>query len=167
MNQTYRKKNNQNSNRRSRNHYRARTNNDQVQKAPETKAEKVVNRYDQLQEAHIQARKKYYDFYYRADYQQLDKLERHFDRTLFELRDYEARLPDEDSKVLKSARDNYGFDHTYSQNHQLGPEKYPIDENLKIEDPHTLESQIKADFAADKEESVGNYDDYKKYKGLE
>ncbi len=148
-------------------HQKAQSNSMTSQPGVQNSAEKVVVRYDQLQEAHIQARKKYYDFYYRADPQQLDKFERSFDRTLVELREFESRLGPQDYQILKSKRDNYHLDLTYSTNHQLDPEKYPMDSDLKIEDPHTLESQIKCDFSNDKEESYGNADDYKKYKGIE
>lgn len=133
----------------------------------ETFLEKVVTRYDQLQETHIQARKKYFELYFRADPQQKDKLERVFDRTLLDLREFEKKLSEEEREFLKMNRDNLVYDDTYSLNHNLDPDSYPLEQNMVIEDPHVLQSQIECDFAKDKEESRGSFDDYKKYKGQE
>lgn len=127
--------------------------------------EKVVIRYDQLQESHIQARKKYFELYFRADPQQRDKLERIFDRTLLDLREFEKKLSEEEKEFLKMNRDNLVYDDTYSLNHNLNPDSYSIEDNMVIEDPHVLQSQVESDFAKDKEESLGSFEDYKKYKG--
>ncbi len=132
-----------------------------------TPQERIIERYDTLTELHIQARRKYYDLYHRANPEQRQKLERAFHRTILDLRQYEKSLSPEQFAVLKSKRDGLRMDVTYTTNHQLPPEAPAVPTQGDFEDPHVLQSQIQCDFSNDKEESVGSIDDYKRYKGLE
>lgn len=126
--------------------------------------ERLFDRHTQLIEAHNQARGKYFEMYYRADPQQKDKLEKQFDRTLLELRQFEEALSPQDKEMLFKDKGRSHMDHTYSSNHDLDTKAPKVDENLS-EEPHVLESQKNCDFSQDSEESVGTLEDYLEYKG--
>ena len=124
--------------------------------------EKYVNLLDQ----HLIARRKYFELFYRADHLQKAKLERHFYQTLFDVRDFEAKCTDEVRDYLLKKTNGKSEDFIYSDNHQLEKIGKVEVEGDRFEDPHLLQSQIKADFKDDTEESVGSMEDYLKYKGL-
>lgn len=127
--------------------------------------EKVEKSYYNLLDKHLEARKKYFDLYHRADPNQLRKLEKSFSNTLYELRNYLDGLdPKLKEKFEKKFNPNQE-DHTYTMNHGLSPEAEHVDHSGNFEDPHFLPSQ-EEDFSQDAEESVGTLEDYKAYKGL-
>ena len=46
----------------------------------------------ELLDQHLRARKKYFEFYHRAKPQQLEKIEKHFYKTIQNLREYEDSI---------------------------------------------------------------------------
>ena len=108
-------------------------------------------------EQYCSARRKYFEFFHRAQGKKLDKLKKNFYRTLEELQNIEQG---------QKTKTN-GEDLTYSQNHQLDP--HPTQKNFEneaeIEPFYILESQKASNYSNDTEESVGTMDDYLSYKG--
>lgn len=128
--------------------------------------ERVYEKYLNLLDQHIIARRKYHDLFYRADPAQKAKLERNFYNTLNDVREFENRLAP-DVKVLFEKRNNgLSNDRTYTSNHELPIEGDEVPSDLPPAEPHLLQSQIAADYSNDTEESVGTAEDYLKYKGL-
>lgn len=129
-----------------------------------TPQERIFKKYLNLLEQHVAARKKYYELYFRADPNQKRKLEKTFDNTIEQLRQFEETLNENDKKLLFDRINGQRPDLDYTNNHQLEPNT--VKENVEIEDPHFLPSQASADFRNDTEESSGSMDDYLSYKGL-
>jgi len=133
---------------------------------PSSNLDRLVEKYINLLDQHLIARRKFHDLYFRADNAQLNKLERNFYSTLNDLRDFESKLPPESKEIFEQRINGLKLDLTYSTNHNIDiNEKIELDK-LVIEDPHLLQSQIKADYSNDVEESVGSIEDYNKYKTL-
>lgn len=129
--------------------------------------DRLIVKYENLREQHIEARRKYYDLFERADPQQKDKLERVFTNTMKKVREFEQNLKPEDKKLFDQHYNGLKPDLIYSENHQLRPEGElsPTADETR-EDPHYLESQKECDFSQDTEESMGTLEDYQAYKGL-
>ncbi len=141
-----------------RQHSRRRRPNSQNKKKgpPKSAAERYLTRLHELRDRHIEARKKYFELYFRADPQQKKKLERIFNTSLEEYRTWEAKT---EHTILDGKTDS-----TYSTNHDLDFEALPVDENRVIEDPHFLPSQDSSEHKSDTEESTGALSDYQNYK---
>lgn len=129
--------------------------------------DRLIVKYENLRDQHIEARRKYYDLFERADPQQKDKLERVFTNTMVKLRDFEQNLKSQDKELFDQHYNGLKLDLVYSQNHQLDPQgdEAPADDEVN-EDPHYLESQKMSNFSEDTEESMGTIEDYNSYKGL-
>ncbi len=128
--------------------------------------ERVYEKYLNLLDLHLIARKKYHDLFYRAELSQKIKLEKNFYNTLYDIRDFESRMS-ADVKLLFEKRNNgYQLDRTYTSNHEMPIEGDVVPGNLPPAEPHYLQSQIQADYKEDNEESMGSIDDYLKYKNL-
>ncbi len=128
--------------------------------------ERIYEKYLNLLDQHIIARRKYHDLFYRADPAQKAKLERNFYNTLNDVRDFESKLAP-DVKILFEKRNNgLRADRTYTTNHEIPIEGDEVPSDLPPAEPHLLQSQIAADYSNDTEESVGTAEDYLKYKGL-
>lgn len=128
---------------------------------------RILQKYDNLLEQHIVARRKYYEMHGRVQGKQLDKVEKNFFKTMEAIRTFEDGLKDWQRDVLKEKIDAYPEDRQYSSTHELGTKGDDVPFSGEFEDPHLLQSQIEADYSNDTEESVGTIDDYKNYKGLE
>lgn len=128
--------------------------------------DRAYEKYQNLLDQHLIARKKYFELFYRADPQQKNKLERNFYQTLYDLRDFEDKATDEIKDFLKIKTNGRAEDFIYSDNHALEKNGKLEIEGDRFEDPHFLPSQARANFAGDTEESSGTLDDYKSYKGL-
>ncbi len=128
--------------------------------------EKLYRKYENLLEQHLIARKKYYEYFHRADPKQKIKLENNFTRTVKELRDFEMSLEGEDKNKFLEKYDSYNLDTTYTSNRDMPIEGDKVNVEGDFEDPHYLPSQAESDFSADTEESMGTMDDYLAYKGL-
>lgn len=128
--------------------------------------EKLFRKYENLLEQHLVARKKYYEFFHRADPKQKIKLEGNFTRTVKELRDFEFSLEGEEKAKFLEKYDSYTLDTTYTSNRAMPIEGDKVETKGDFEDPHYLPSQAESDFSEDTEESMGTMDDYLAYKGL-
>lgn len=128
---------------------------------------RILQKYDNLLEQHIVARRKYYEMHGRAQGRQLEKIESNFMKTLDSLRRFEEGLKDWQLEVLKDKIDSYPADRQYSATHGLEPKGEDVPFSGEFEDPHLLPTQKEADFSEDTEESVGTIEDYKTYKGLQ
>jgi hypothetical protein len=126
---------------------------------------------------HLNARKKYFDLFYKADNNQRRKLEDNFNRTLEAVRRYEETLETWKKEFFVKKVEMYRFDTTYSENRSLITDNsikpsygvYPglgdTPPEAPFEDPHFLKTQAQS-FSEDQEESVGTIEDYKRLKGL-
>ena len=129
--------------------------------------ERLIVKYENMREQHIEARRKYYDLFERADPQQKDKLERVFTNTMVKLREFEENLKPEDKELFDRHYNGLKPDLIYSENHQLSPDGEVAPKPDEVQsDPHYLESQKQSDFSKDDEESMGSIEDYNAYKGL-
>ena len=127
---------------------------------------RILQKYDNLMEQHIVARRKYFEMHGRAQGKQLDKIEANFQKSLDSLRRFEEGLKDWQLEVLKEKIDAYPEDRQFSSTHDLSPKGEEVSFSGEFEDPHLLPTQIEADFSGDTEESIGTMEDYKNYKGL-
>lgn len=128
--------------------------------------EKIYEKYLNLLDQHLVARKKYHDFFYRADPGQKYKFEKNFYSTLKDLRDFEDRLAPDVKTLFEKRNNGYQHDRTYTTNHELKQEGDEVAKDLKPAEPHYLQSQIEANYSGDNEESVGTPEDYLQYKKL-
>jgi hypothetical protein len=128
--------------------------------------ERIYEKYLNLLDQHLVARRKYHDLFYRADPAQKGKLEKNFYHTLNDIRDFENKMAPSVRELFEKRNNGLKPDNIYTSNHELplvGENPPPANE---WSDPHFLQTQKNADFALDKEESVGSAEDYLKYKNL-
>lgn len=131
----------------------------------------VLIKYDNLLEQHLITRRKYFEYFNRADDRQLRRLEKNFFDSIEHLRRFENNLEAWQREALEKRKtERYQLDLTYSNNRGWDPEEiakaeFAPDEN---EDPHFKETQKEAfeEYKEDTEESEGSYEDYLKVKGL-
>lgn len=127
----------------------------------------VASNYNKILSDHLEARKRYFELYYRAQPQQRDKLERLFFESLDKLYNFENSVEEQYQEQFREMVDGLKPDLIYSEKRELAPEGVlEVASDEDIEDPHLLESQKSADFATDTEESTGTLEDYKAYKGI-
>jgi hypothetical protein len=129
--------------------------------------DRLIVKVENLRHANQEARRKYFELFDRADPRQKEKLERQFSQSAKVLRDFENSLNEQEKQLFKQHYDAYPMDLTYAQNHELDPKENPPSFEARYDDPHELESQKQANFKDDTEESIGSYEDYKSYKGLD
>lgn len=127
--------------------------------------EKAYRSYLNLLEKHLDARRKYFELFHRADPRQLAKLERNFNGAIKDLRDFEDNLSPDIKDDFNKKVNGLKTDTIYSTNHELSPDSQEVEKDLPDEEPHFLESQ-KESFNEDTEETKGAMDDYYAYKGL-
>jgi hypothetical protein len=155
--------NNKNRNRR---RYRGNYNRNRAP-SPQSNVDRLVEKYINLLDQHLIARKKFHDLYYRAEIPQLNKLERLFYQSLNDLREFENKIPEETKPLFEKRINGLTLDMTYSSNHNISPEaSVVVIAESDIEDPHFLASQKKANYKEDTEESVGTLEDYNSYKNI-
>ena len=126
--------------------------------------DRIYEKYQNLLEQHLIARKKFHDLFYRADLPQKNKLERLFYSTLKELRDFEGRLNPMERELFEKRNNGLTKDLTYST---LNSEALEASTQVVADgpaDPHYMQSQKAVSYKEDKEESVGSKADYEKYK---
>ncbi len=128
--------------------------------------ERIYEKYLNLLDQHIIARRKYHDLFYRADPPQKNKLEKNFYNTLNDIRDFESKLAPDVMKLFEKRNNGYQYDRIYTSNHAIPIEGDVVPADLPPAEPHLLRSQIAADYSHDDEESVGSAEDYLKYKGF-
>lgn len=127
--------------------------------------ERIYEKYLNLLDQHLIARRKYHDMFYRAEPAQKAKLERNFYNTLNDVREFENKLTPQARELFEKRNNGLRPDTIYTSNHHITEEGVMIAE-AEIEDPHFLQSQQAADYSDDTEESVGTLEDYLKYKNL-
>jgi hypothetical protein len=128
--------------------------------------ERIYEKYLNLLDQHIIARRKYHDLFYRADPAQKNKLERNFYNTLNDIREFESKLAPDVMTLFEKRNNGYQYDRIYTTNHEIPVEGDVVPDDLPPAEPHLLRSQIAADYSGDVEESVGTAEDYLKYKGF-
>jgi hypothetical protein len=134
-------------------------------------ANQVLVKYDNLLEQHLITRRKYFEYFNRADDRQLRRLEKNFFDSIEHLRRFEANLePWQREALEKRKTERYRPDLTYSRNRGWeNPEEVArsLAEPDENEDPHFKDSQREAfeAYKDDDEESVGTFEDYLKIKG--
>lgn len=128
--------------------------------------DRVYEKYLNLLDQHLIARRKYHDLFYRADPAQKNKLERNFYSTLNDIREFENRLAPDVRELFEKRNNGLSPDRTYTSNHELPVEGEEVPKDLGPEDPHYLQSQKNANYEEDIEESTGTMDDYLRYKNL-
>lgn len=131
----------------------------------------VLVKYDNLLEQHMITRRKYFEYFNRADERQLLRLEKNFYDSIEHLRRFEEGLEAWQREALESRKtERYKIDATYSENRGWDPlAPQPVEVSpAEIEDPHFKDSQKEAfdEYRDDREESVGSFEDYLKLKGL-
>lgn len=127
---------------------------------------RILQKYDNLLDQHIVARRKYYEMHGRLKGRQLEKIENNFKKTLDSLRRFEEGLKDWQLEVLKDKIDRYPADRQYSRSREIEPKGEDVPFSGEFEDPHLLPTQIEADYSNDTEETVGTIEDYQQYKSL-
>ena len=125
---------------------------------------RVLQKYDNLLEQYIIARKKYFELYGRNSTKNLPKTLKNYESALKSLRDFESKLEDWQKEVLSKKVDGYAPDREYSSNHDLKPEGDQVSFVGEFEDPHLLDTQKSENWSSDTEESSGTMEDYEKYK---
>ncbi len=131
-----------------------------------TSLDRIYEKYLNLLDQHLIARRKYHDLFFRADPAQKNKLERSFYNTLKDVRDFEDKLTPDLREQFEKRNNGLKTDNIYTTNHEIGLEGDTPPAQSEWHDPHFLQSQKVADYSDDKEESVGTADDYLKYKNL-
>ena len=128
--------------------------------------DRVIVKYENLRGLHLEARKKYFELFDRADPRQKEKLERQFSQSAARLQEFETQLNPQEKALFDQHYNSYPKDLTYAENRQIGPDAPAVPFEGDFDDPHLLESQRKAKYAGDTEESLGTFEDYKSYKGI-
>ena len=127
---------------------------------------RVLQKYDNLLEQHLIARKKYFEMHSRVTGKQLEKIESNLMRTLEELRQFESSSKDWQQEILSQKINPYPEDKQYTSEHELPAVAYiPFDGDY--EDPHMLATQKSHNWSQDTEESQGTMEDYYNYKGID
>ena len=134
------------------------------QQNPPINLDRIYEKYLNLLDQHLIARRKYHDLFYRADPAQKAKLEKNFYHSLNELNDFKDKLAPAARELFEKRNNGLHLDLTYTTNHQLPEQSQAVANDGEVEDPHFLQSQKNADYSGDNEESVGTMDDYLRYK---
>ena len=127
---------------------------------------RIHQKYDNLLEQHLIARKKFYEMHGRLTGKQLEKVKYNYHKTMKSLYEYEKTLPKDWQKdVLKTKLDFYPQDRQFTTTHELEPvgELEEVDESFDI---HLIPIQTTHAWSEDTEKSSGTIDDYKAYKGI-
>jgi hypothetical protein len=127
---------------------------------------RLLQKYDNLLEQYLIARKKYNDIYGRGKDKQLDKVYRNYQHALKCLRDFENGLVDWQKEVLKVKIDAYPADRQFTTEHNIEPIGDEVSFVGEFEDPHLLSTQKEHEWTTDSEETQGTIDDYYQYKGI-
>lgn len=124
--------------------------------------EHIERAYLNLLQEHLQARKRYFEFFHRADPKRLAKLERVFSESARKMQEFAAEVAPKWRERFDNKFNPHKNDTAYSDNMEAPGQWAPPKD---VEDPHLLTSQVDADYREDREESVGTMEDYQAYKG--
>jgi hypothetical protein len=123
--------------------------------------DETLRRHLELLLIHIQARRKYFDNFHLVNDQQRAKHEREFSQTGEQLRRFEDNLTPQQRELVFKNTDQYLWDDTYSENHELDPDGVLEKNEGPYDDPHfSLQQKHRPQYKDDKEESSGSMDDY-------
>jgi hypothetical protein len=136
----------------------------QPQQNPSINLDRIYEKYLNLLDQHLIARRKYHDLFYRAEGAQKAKLEKNFFHSLNELNEFKDKLAPSARELFEKRNNGLSLDLTYTTNHELPAEAQAVSAEGDWEDPHYLQSQKNADYSSDTEESAGTMDDYLRYK---
>lgn len=125
---------------------------------------KIAQKYDNLVEQNLIARKKYFEMYARAKGQAYQKITGNYMRTLRAVFNFKSTLNEWQQETLDKKLELYPEDNQYTTTHNLPLTGEVEVENDQIEDIHLNENQKLASYKDDTEESTGSIEDYKKYK---
>lgn len=126
---------------------------------------RVLQKYDNLLEQHLIARKKYSEVHGRLAGKQLAKVVANLEKSRKNLYNYESTLNLDWQKEVIAKRVNlYPEDRQFSTTHELEPVGDEVSFEGDFEDPHLLPAQIDNSWSDDTEESSGSMEDYEKYK---
>ena len=123
---------------------------------------RVNQKYDNLLEQHLIARKKYFELSGRGNDKQLEKAQYNFHHTLEQIKQFESKLTDWQKEALSEKVDFYPKDTFISSTYPEEP--IEVSHEGEFEDPHFLPTQRQADYSHDTEESIGTIEDYLAYK---
>jgi len=128
---------------------------------------RILQKYDNLMDQYLTARKKFFDLFGWANQKQVDKVKRNYQTSLNSLRSFETGLNDWQKEVLAKKIDGQPCDRQYTTDHGIEPVGDEVSFVGTFEDPHLLPAQKAEDWAADTEESQGSINDYYSYQGIE
>lgn len=158
--------NNKRNNSKRRNNNNRRRNSSKNRRPKSLSPSRVLQKYDNLLEQHLIARKKYFEMHARVGGKQLEKIKSNLERTLEELRKFERSSKDWQQELLNQKINPYPEDNQFSSEHELPEVEYvPFDGDY--DDPHLLVTQKSQDWSEDTQESEGTMEDYYNYKGIE
>lgn len=126
---------------------------------------RVLQKYDNLLEQHLIARRKYSEVHGRVAGKQLNKVVSNLEKTRKNLYEYESTLQKDWQKdVIKQRLNLYPEDRQFSTTHDLEPVGDEVSFEGDFPDPHLLPTQKETSWESDTEESTGTMEDYEKYK---
>lgn len=133
--------------------------------------DQLLQQYDRLLDQHIEARKKFYELYYRCDENRLYKLEDQFYLTAQRIIKFERDLRPWQLDLLKKHRTEiYPLDVVYSSQH---PDAEKFDKTKVVDVPNPNKFHIspvqlsRVSYKEDKETSEGSMEDYLQYKSMQ
>lgn len=128
---------------------------------------RIIQKYDNLMEQYITARKKFFEQFGRSNTKQLHKIESNYQASLESLRNFELELKEDWQKeVLQNKIDSLPADRQYTSDHNIEPIGEQVSFVGEFEDPHLLAVQKQHTWSEDTEESMGSIEDYYSYKGI-
>jgi len=127
--------------------------------------DEMLSAYDRLVELHLEARKKYFELFFRVDYNRRDKLEDQFHFTANQLIKFQKDLKPWQLEELEWHRTEiYYPDRIYSTAHPEGEGNIPqvqfVDTNFHV----NATQRTRPSYREDAQESVGTFEDYVSYK---
>lgn len=129
--------------------------------------DQLLQEYDAVMAKHLEARRKYFELYFRADYNRLAQLEDQFYQTGLEVRNFERQLkPWQLQELQRKKTEFFPLDDEYSKNHPEGEVDLPVSA-FPTTNFHLVPTQLeRPKYKEDTEEGEGTYEDYIAYKNL-
>ncbi len=128
---------------------------------------RILQKYDNLLEQYLIARRKFFELFGRANPKQLGKADQNYKMALEALRKFEANLKEDwQIEVLKQKINSNPEDRQFTSEHNLEPKGDEVSFVGEFEDPHLLDTQKSHSWAEDSDETSGSMEDYYAYKGI-
>lgn len=126
----------------------------------------VILKYQNLMDQHINARRKLFELFFRKDPRRVSRLQKNFEKTGRDIRNFESQLSPEFREVLETRTEAYPLDLEYSslsqEQREIAPKEDPQSSLYHISDTQ----KNRPSYSEDKEESIGTMEDYHEYKEL-